>query len=61
MNTDMEGVLEFLLYIGQAKRTFRTGRAIHGADKVGSVAGHMYRMVVMSFLLPSTSEESKIR
>ncbi|CAF3510682.1 unnamed protein product [Rotaria socialis] len=61
MNTDMGSVLEFLLYVGQAKRIFRTGRVIHGADKVESVAAHMYRMALMPFLLPTISEESKIR
>ncbi|CAF2564887.1 unnamed protein product [Rotaria sp. Silwood2] len=61
MNTDLEGLLEFLLYIGQAKRTFRTGWVIRGVEKVESVADHMYRMAVMSLLLPTISEESKVR
>ena len=56
MNTDLDGLLEFLLYVGQAKRTFRTGWV-----KVESVADHMYRMAVMSLLLPTISEESKVR
>ena len=61
MNTDLDGLLEFLLYVGQAKRTFRTGWVLHGVEKVESVADHMYRMAVMSLLLPRISEESKIR
>lgn len=61
MNTDLEGLLEFLLYIGQAKRTFRTGWVVRGVEKVESVADHMYRMAVMSLLLPTISEEAKVR
>lgn len=61
MNTDLDGLLEFLLYVGQAKRTFRTGWVLRGVEKVESVADHMYRMAVMSLLLPKISEESKIR
>ncbi len=59
----MDGLLEFLLYVGQAKRTFRTGWILHGVEKVESVADHMYRMAVMSLLLPTAtvSEESKVR
>lgn len=56
MNTDLDGLLEFLLYVGQAKRTFRTDWV-----KVESVADHRYRMAVMSLLLPTISEESKVR
>ncbi|CAF1402271.1 unnamed protein product [Adineta steineri] len=61
MSCDMDGVLEFLLYVGQAKRTFRTGWVLHGVEKVESVADHMYRMAVMSLLLPTVAEESKVR
>ncbi|CAF1002677.1 unnamed protein product [Adineta ricciae] len=61
MNADLDGLLEFLLYVGQAKRTFRTGWVLHGVEKVESVADHMYRMAVMSLLLPTLSEESKVR
>jgi len=61
MSCDADGLLEFLLYVGQAKRTFRTGWVLHGVEKVESVADHMYRMAVMSLLLPTVSEESKVR
>ncbi|UJR34951.1 hypothetical protein I4U23_027729 [Adineta vaga] len=61
MSGDMGGVLQFLLYVGQAKRTFRTGWVLRGVEKVESVADHMYRMAVMSLLLPNISEESKTR
>ncbi|CAF1225381.1 unnamed protein product, partial [Didymodactylos carnosus] len=61
MNHDLDGLLEFLLYVGQAKRTFRTGWVLCGVEKVESVADHMYRMAVMSLLLPTVSEESKVR
>jgi len=61
MSCDTDGFLEFLLYVGQAKRTFRTGWVLKGVEKVESVADHMYRMAVMSLLLPTVSEESKVR
>jgi putative hydrolase of HD superfamily len=61
MSCDADGFLEFLLYVGQAKRTFRTGWVLRGVEKVESVADHMYRMAVMSLLLPTVSEESKVR
>ena len=57
----MDGVLKFLLYVGQAKRTFRTGWVLHGVERVESVADHMYRMAMMALLLPTVSEESKNR
>ena len=57
----MDGTLEFLLHVGQAKRTFRTGWALLGVEKVESVADHMYRVAVMSLLVPTVSEESKNR
>ena len=58
MNSDLDGLLEFLLYVGQAKRTFRTDWILRGVEKV---ADHMYRMAMMSLLLPTISEESKVR
>ncbi|CAF4081832.1 unnamed protein product, partial [Rotaria sordida] len=59
MSCDVDGLLEFLLYVGQAKRTFRTGWILRGVEKVESVADHMYRMAVMSLLgIPSNSVKS---
>lgn len=61
MTSEADGVLEFLLYVGQAKRTVRTGWVLRGVQRVESVADHMYRMAVMSLLLPNVAEESKTR
>ena len=61
MSGETESLLQFLLYVGQAKRTFRTGWVFHGVERVESVADHMYRMAVMALLLPTASEESKVR
>jgi len=61
MSNSIENLLEFFLYVGQAKRTFRTGWVLRGVERVESIADHMYRMSLMSFLLPNISEESKIR
>ena len=61
MTSNTDGVLEFLLHVGQAKRTVRTGWVLRGVQRVESVADHMYRMAVMSLLLPQVSQESKTR
>lgn len=57
MTTDLDGLLEFLLYVGQAKRAFRSA----AGEKVESIADHMYRMAVMSLLLPTIADEAKVR
>ncbi|CAF1138664.1 unnamed protein product [Adineta ricciae] len=59
-DTNVDDLLKFLLYVGQAKRTFRTGWILCGVERVESVADHMYRMAIMSFLLPSVSDQSKV-
>ncbi|CAF1353576.1 unnamed protein product [Rotaria sordida] len=56
-----DDLLKFLLYVGQAKRTLRTGWVLRGVERVESIADHMYRMAVMSLLLPTISEQSKVR
>lgn len=61
MSSQVGGVLQFLLYVGQAKRTYRTGWVLRGVEKVESVADHMYRMSLMALLLPSLDEQSKVR
>ena len=53
----MAGLLDFLLYVGQAKRTYRTGWVLRGVERVESVADHMYRMSLMALLLPNTVDE----
>ena len=57
----MSDLFEFFLYIGQAKRTFRTGWVLRGVERVESIADHMYRMSLMSLVLPNLSDESKTR
>jgi len=61
MNCEGNGLLQFLVHVGQAKRTFRTGWVLHGVERVESVADHMYRMAVMALLLPNIDEQSKVR
>lgn len=53
--------LQFLLYVGQAKRTLRTGWVVNGVEQVESFADHMYRMGIMSLLLSDQNETSKVR
>ena len=61
MNSDTDGIIKFLLYVGQAKRTFRTGWVLRGVERVESVADHMYRMAMMSMLLSDQPDASKVR
>ncbi|KAL5107508.1 5'-deoxynucleotidase HDDC2 [Taenia crassiceps] len=49
-------VLRFLLACGTIKRTVRTGWARKGVNAPESVADHMYRMALLSALLPSTED-----
>ncbi|KAM3172256.1 hypothetical protein ACTXT7_014933, partial [Hymenolepis weldensis] len=49
-------VLHFLLACGKIKRTVRTGWTRYGVNEPESVADHMYRMALLSTLLPSTED-----
>ncbi|VDN96917.1 unnamed protein product [Rodentolepis nana] len=47
-------VVRFLLACGKIKRTVRTGWTRYGVNEPESVSDHMYRMALLSILLPST-------
>ncbi|KAH9280454.1 HD domain-containing protein 2 [Echinococcus granulosus] len=49
-------VLRFLLACGKIKRTVRAGWTRHGVNEPENVADHMYRMALLSALLPSTED-----
>lgn len=46
-----QNILSFLEHVGRLKHLPRTGWVLEKVNKPESVAGHMYRMAVMSFLL----------
>lgn len=48
------GALKFLNLVGKLKRVKRTGWVRTGVDKPESVADHMYRMSIISMLVPIT-------
>uniref|UniRef100_A0A0X3Q289 5'-deoxynucleotidase HDDC2 n=2 Tax=Schistocephalus solidus TaxID=70667 RepID=A0A0X3Q289_SCHSO len=47
-------ILRFLITCGKIKRTVRTGWTRYGIEHPESVAEHMYRMALISTLLPKT-------
>ncbi|KAI6646574.1 hypothetical protein LOD99_12695 [Oopsacas minuta] len=49
-DTAIMGVFEFCKLLGVLKHLDRTGWVRKGVDKPESVAGHMYRMALLSFL-----------
>ncbi|CAF1080854.1 unnamed protein product, partial [Brachionus calyciflorus] len=53
------GYLNFLLHVGQAKRTYRSGWILRGIKEPESIADHMYRMSMMAFLAPENLDRSK--
>eukprot|EP00795_Rhopilema_esculentum_P008258 gene8258-14207_t len=48
-------ILEFLMLVGKLKNVKRTGWINHNVKKPESVADHMYRMAIMTFLLNNPS------
>ncbi len=42
-----------------SKRTFRTGWVLRGVKNAESIADHMYRMAIMSFLAPKPLDKNK--
>lgn len=49
----MKNILDFMKLIGKLKSTKRTGWVYRGVRSPESVSDHMYRMAIMSFLLPA--------
>ncbi|EDV20370.1 uncharacterized protein TRIADDRAFT_61133 [Trichoplax adhaerens] len=48
---EIEGIFKFMKICGQLKKVKRTGWVNHQVTAPESVAGHMYRMAMMTFLL----------
>ncbi|CAG9791204.1 unnamed protein product [Diatraea saccharalis] len=50
-SVDSKKIIEFLELVGRLKHVKRTGWVICDIDECESIAGHMYRMGLMTFLL----------
>ncbi|XP_078332414.1 5'-deoxynucleotidase HDDC2-like isoform X2 [Crassostrea virginica] len=58
----MDNILQFMTFIGDLKRVKRTGWVLRQVKEPESVADHMYRMAVLSFLVdPASSGLNKDR
>ncbi|XP_075974330.1 5'-deoxynucleotidase HDDC2 [Anticarsia gemmatalis] len=53
-------ILEFLELVGRLKHEKRTGWVICNIDDCESIAGHMYRMGLMTFLLTEENNPTKL-
>jgi len=54
MNKDKSQVIEFCKFMGRLKHLPRTGWVIRDVENCETVAGHMYRMAMLTFLLEDT-------
>ncbi|KDR15029.1 HD domain-containing protein 2 [Zootermopsis nevadensis] len=54
-------VLEFLHLVGRLKNIKRTGWVLHQVEGPECIAGHMYRMGIMTFLLDDKGSVDKTR
>ncbi|KOB70978.1 hypothetical protein OBRU01_14494 [Operophtera brumata] len=57
---DQTKILEFLELVGRLKHVKRTGWVICDIDDCESIAGHMYRMGMMTFLLTDENNPTKL-
>ncbi|XP_028178203.1 HD domain-containing protein 2 [Ostrinia furnacalis] len=57
---DNKKILEFLELVGRLKHVRRTGWVICDINECESIAGHMYRMGMMTFLLTEENDPSKL-
>lgn len=55
-----KNILEFLGLVGRLKHEKRTGWVICNIDNCESIAGHMYRMGLMTFLLTDENDPFKL-
>ncbi|XP_046383022.1 5'-deoxynucleotidase HDDC2 [Ischnura elegans] len=58
---DLSDTLEFLSLIGKLKHIKRTGWVLRGVNEPEPIAGHMYRMAIMTFLLEKQHNMDKFR
>ncbi|XP_063548341.1 5'-deoxynucleotidase HDDC2 [Cydia strobilella] len=55
-----KNILEFLELVGRLKHVKRTGWVLCDIDDCESIAGHMYRMGMMTFLLTEENNPTKL-
>ncbi|XP_077300890.1 5'-deoxynucleotidase HDDC2 [Arctopsyche grandis] len=58
---DYKKLLEFLELVGQLKHIKRTGWLLKNIDDCETIAGHMYRMGMMTFLIKEDSGLDRLR
>ena len=58
-NNEIQNIFEFCKLLGNLKHLDRTGWVRKKVEKPESVAGHMYRMALLSFLAPNGSSLDK--
>ncbi|XP_071441533.1 5'-deoxynucleotidase HDDC2 [Hetaerina americana] len=58
---DLNKKIEFLTLIGKLKHIKRTGWVLRGVENPEPIAGHMYRMGIMTFLLEEQHNLNKFR
>ncbi|CAB3359494.1 Hypothetical predicted protein [Cloeon dipterum] len=58
---NVPNMLEFLRFMNELKHLKRQGWVLKDIEQPETVAGHMYRMAVMSLLLPVDSKIDRIR
>jgi len=55
VHDSISSTLEFMLIVGRLKANKRTGWVLRGVPGPESIADHMYRMAILSFLLPENT------
>ncbi|XP_054268589.1 5'-deoxynucleotidase HDDC2-like [Macrosteles quadrilineatus] len=60
-SSNLGNTLQFLTLVGRLKHIKRTGWVLRGIDQPESVAGHMYRMAIMTFLVEESHQLKKSR
>uniref|UniRef100_A0A1B6L7V9 5'-deoxynucleotidase HDDC2 n=1 Tax=Graphocephala atropunctata TaxID=36148 RepID=A0A1B6L7V9_9HEMI len=60
-DSSSKNIIAFLSLIGRLKHIQRTGWVLCGVDQPESVAGHMYRMAMMTFLVDGHDKLNKSR
>ncbi|XP_078052517.1 5'-deoxynucleotidase HDDC2 [Augochlora pura] len=58
---DLQNLQEFMELIGRLKHMKRTGWVIRNVSDPETIAGHMYRMAMLSFLVDNNEQLDKIK
>lgn len=58
---DIKNLKEFMELVGKLKHEKRAGWVLHNVSDVETIAGHMYRMAMLSFLIDSNDNLDKTK